>query len=178
MGPFLSHAEDIAELSAIRGSTIPATYAHVTAAMTLVHGPQFYARRLAGEFTIEHAIAATRMCQDLQLQRLPVIDCYLEERRADITVETFRKSLSLKVSIVQPEEERTEAAHERRRVGITTFPRRHRVPDAHRTVSRTSSVLPAHRGLRESHPQRQHCGVHRPDARRSDHRRRPQRSTP
>ncbi|MBX4420578.1 hypothetical protein K4H00_21485, partial [Mycobacterium tuberculosis] len=34
----------------------------------------------------------------------------------------FRKSLSLKVSIVQPEEERTEAAHERRRVGITTFP--------------------------------------------------------
>lgn len=119
----LSHTEDIAELSAIRGSTIPATYAHVTAAMTLVHGlPKFYARCLAGEFTIEHAIAATRMCQDLQFQRLPVIDCYLEERRADITVETFRKSLSLKVSIVQPEEERTEAAHERRRVGITTFP--------------------------------------------------------
>lgn len=119
----LSHAEDIAELSAIRGSTIPATYAHVTAAMTLVHGlPKFYARCLAGEFTIEHAIAATRMCQDLQFQRLPVIDCYLEERRADITVETFRKSLSLKVSIVQPEEERTEQAHERRRVGITAFP--------------------------------------------------------
>lgn len=119
----LSHAEDIAELSAIRGSTIPATYAHVTAAMTLVHGlPKFYARCLAGEFTIEHAIAATRMCQDLQLQRLPVIDCYLEERRADITVETFRKSLSLKVSIVQPEDERTQQAHERRRVGITTYP--------------------------------------------------------
>lgn len=119
----LSHAEDIAELSAIRGSTISATYAHVTAAMTLVHGlPKFYARCLAGEFTIEHAIAATRMCQDLQLQRLPVVDCYLKERRADITVETFRKSLSLKVSIVQPEDERTQQAHERRRVGITTYP--------------------------------------------------------
>lgn len=118
-----SHAEDIAELSAIRGSTTSGTYAHVTSAMTLVHGlPNFHARCLAGDFTIEHVQAATQLCRGLAFSKLPAIDSYLNDRRADITIETFRKSLAMKIAILQPVEERTRQAHERRRVDVTTYP--------------------------------------------------------
>lgn len=118
-----SHSEDIAELTSILGTTIGSTYAHVTHAMTLIHGlPKFHARCLAGEFTIEHVIAATRQCENVHFSLLPVIDEYLCQRRPDVTIQTFKKSLSMKIGILQPPEDRTQTAHERRRVSLMTNP--------------------------------------------------------
>lgn len=118
-----SHTEDVAELSAIRGSTVSGTYAHIVAAMTLVHGlPKFHARCAAGEFTIEHILAAAQACRHLQFTNLHAVDRYLDERRADITIETFKKSLAMKIAVLQPNEERTESAREHRRVDLTTYP--------------------------------------------------------
>ncbi|GAA1620975.1 HNH endonuclease signature motif containing protein [Brevibacterium celere] len=118
-----SHTEDLAELSAIRGSTVSGTYAHIVAAMTLVHGlPKFHARCAAGEFTIEHILAAAQACRHLRFTNLHAVDRYLDERRADITIETFKKSLAMKIAVLQPNEERTESAREHRRVDLTTYP--------------------------------------------------------
>ncbi|GAA1627652.1 hypothetical protein GCM10009700_14220 [Brevibacterium sanguinis] len=116
-----SHAEDIAELTAIRGTTIAHTYSHVTDAMTLIHGlPKFHARCQAGDFTIEHALAATRLCGNVAFRHLPLIDDYLCQRRPDVTIQTFRKSLSLKINVIEPADDRTQTAHQRRRVSLTT----------------------------------------------------------
>ncbi|GAA1819941.1 MULTISPECIES: HNH endonuclease signature motif containing protein [Brevibacterium] len=116
-----SHAEDIAELTAIRGTTIAHTYSHVTDAMTLIHGlPKFHARCQAGDFTIEHALAATRLCGNVAFRHLPLIDDYLCHRRPDVTIQTFRKSLSLKINVIEPADDRTQTAHQRRRVSLTT----------------------------------------------------------
>ena len=118
-----SHPEDIGELTAILGSTTSGTYAHINDAMTLIHGlPKFHARCLAGEFTIAHVHAATRLCKSVRFSDLPHIDEYLDERRADITIETFKKSLAMRVSVLEPADERTRQAFERRRVDIITYP--------------------------------------------------------
>ena len=118
-----SHTEEIGEFTAILGTTTTGTYAHINDAMTLVHGlPKFHARCLAGEFTIAHVHAATRLCKSVQFSHLPDIDDYLETRRADITIETFKKSLAMRVSVLEPVEERAKQAFERRRVDITTYP--------------------------------------------------------
>ncbi|WP_137824998.1 HNH endonuclease signature motif containing protein [Brevibacterium sp. 2SA] len=116
-----SHAEDIAELTAIRGTTIAHTYSHVIDAMTLIHGlPKFHARCQAGDFTIEHALAATRLCSNVAFRHLPLIDDYLCHRRPDVTIQTFKKSLALKINVIEPADDRTHTAHERRRVSLTT----------------------------------------------------------
>lgn len=118
-----SHTEDLAEFAAVLGATTTRTYSHVTASMILVHGlPQFYQRCLDGEFTIEHVNVATRLCQDVRFALLPNIDDYLAGRRADITPETFAKSLGTRINAIQPEPDRTKTAHEKRRVSITTYP--------------------------------------------------------
>ena len=91
--------------------------------MTLVHGlPKFHARCAAGEFTIEHILAAAQACRHLRFTNLHAVDRYLDERRADITIETFKKSLAMKIAVLQPSEERTESAREHRRVDLTTYP--------------------------------------------------------
>ncbi len=118
-----SHTEDLAEFATVLGATTSRTYSHVTASMILVHGlPQFYQRCLDGEFTIEHVNVATRLCQDVRFALLPNIDDYLAGRRADITPETFAKSLGTRINAIQPEPDRTKTAHEKRRVSITTYP--------------------------------------------------------
>ncbi|EKU47354.1 13E12 repeat family protein [Mycobacteroides abscessus subsp. abscessus] len=118
-----SHTEEIGEFTAILGTTTAGTYAHINDAMTLVHGlPKFHARCLAGEFTIAHVHAATRLCKSVRFSDLRHIDDYLETRRADITIETFKKSLAMRVSVLEPADERTQQAFERRRVDITTYP--------------------------------------------------------
>lgn len=118
-----SHTEDLAEFAAVLGATTTRTYSHVTASMILVHGlPQFYQRCLDGEFTMEHVNVATRLCQDVRFSLLPNIDDYLADRRADITPETFSKSLGTRINAIQPEPDRTKTAHEKRRVSITTYP--------------------------------------------------------
>ncbi|WP_198398005.1 HNH endonuclease signature motif containing protein [Brevibacterium antiquum] len=89
--------------------------------MILLHGlPKFFARCLAGEFTIEHVHATAHACRDIKFESLPLIDDYLAARRADITLETFKKSLGMKIAVVEPLEERVEEASKRRRVDITT----------------------------------------------------------
>ncbi|QQB16027.1 HNH endonuclease [Brevibacterium casei] len=118
-----SHAEDIAELATILGNSITTTYTHITTAMLLIHGlPKFHERCLAGDFTYAHVVAAARLCKDIGFAHLPEIDCYLARRRADVTIETFRKSLAMKISVVEPVEERSERAFDHRRVDLTTHP--------------------------------------------------------
>lgn len=119
----LSQAEDIAEFTTVLGATTARAYVQITSAMTLVHGlPKFFARCIAGEFTIEHVHATAHACRDVKFENLPLIDEYLAQRRADITIETFRKSLGMKIAVLEPLEERVEEASKRRRVDITTTP--------------------------------------------------------
>ncbi|WCE40199.1 hypothetical protein PGC08_00405 [Brevibacterium sp. BDJS002] len=110
----LSQAEDIAEFTTVLGATTARAYVQITSAMTLVHGlPKFFARCIAGEFTIEHVHATAHACRDVKFENLPLIDEYLAQRRADITIETFRKSLGMKIAVLEPLEERVEEASKR-----------------------------------------------------------------
>lgn len=119
----LAETEDIVELTSVLGSTIGHTFTKITTAMTLIHGlPRFFARCLAGEFTIEHVHAAARACRDLDFEHFPDLDDHLANRRSDITIETFKKSLSMKVAVLEPAEDRMEEASKRRRVDINTYP--------------------------------------------------------
>ena len=119
----LAETEDIVELTSVLGSTIGHTFTKITTAMTLIHGlPRFFARCLGGEFTIEHVHAAARACRDLDFEHFPDLDDHLANRRSDITIETFKKSLSMKVAVLEPAEDRMEEASKRRRVDINTYP--------------------------------------------------------
>lgn len=118
----LAEIEDVAELSAVLGSTSGQTFGKIVTAVTIVHGlPRFLARCNAGEFTIEHVNAAARTAKDLPFESLPELDEYLGQRRADVTIDTFRKSLSMKAASMQDEDDRSELASQRRRVSITTY---------------------------------------------------------
>ncbi|MGO3022266.1 MAG: HNH endonuclease signature motif containing protein [Brevibacterium sp.] len=119
----LATREEIAELTTVLGSTSEGAYNEITNAVTLAFGlPKFLQRCLAGEFTIEHVIAATRVIKDVAFEYLPRLDAYLGDRRADITLETFRKSLNLKIAAIVPVDDRTELAEKRRRIDIMTYP--------------------------------------------------------
>ncbi len=114
-------ADDLCEFATLLGASIGSTYRHIASALTLVHGlPRFHQRCLDGDFTIEHVAVATRRCRDVAFEYLPVIDDYLAERRADITSETFARSLALKIAAVQPAIETLEKVSARRRVDIQT----------------------------------------------------------
>ncbi|SMX69502.1 HNH endonuclease signature motif containing protein [Brevibacterium linens] len=119
----LATREEIAELTTVLGSSSDGAYNEITNAVTLAFGlPKFLQRCLAGEFTIEHVLAATRAIKDVAFEYLPRLDAYLGDRRADITLETFRKSLNLKIAAIVPVDDRTELAEKRRRVDIMTYP--------------------------------------------------------
>jgi hypothetical protein len=115
--------EEVTELAAVLGATSDGAYNEITNALTLVFGlPKFLDRCLQGEFTIEHVLSATRAVKDLSFEYVPRLDDYLAERRADITIETFRKSLNLKIAAIVPVDDRTEIAAKRRHVDIITYP--------------------------------------------------------
>ena len=117
----LSQAEDIAEFTTVLGTSTARAYVQITSAMILVHGlPKFFARCLAGEFTIEHAHATAHACKDVKFENLPLIDDYLANRRPDITLDTFKRSLGMKIAVLEPLDERVAEASKRRRVDITT----------------------------------------------------------
>lgn len=119
----LSQSEDIAELSAVLGSKSGQTYTKITNAVTLIHGlPRFLKRCLNGEFTIEHVEVAARATKNLGFRYVTHMDEYLGQRRADITIETFTKSLNTKVAALQSADERLEEAAKRRRVSFTNYP--------------------------------------------------------
>lgn len=119
----LAETEDISEFTTVLGTTSDLTYSKITTAMMLGHGlPRFTARVFAGEFTIDHVHAVTRSARDLAFEHFPGLDTYLAERRADVTIETFRKSVNTKVATLEPVEDRLEEASKRRRVSITTYP--------------------------------------------------------
>ncbi|RBP61899.1 HNH endonuclease [Brevibacterium sanguinis] len=116
-----AEADDICEYAALLGATIPATYKHITSAMTLVQGlPKFLQRCRDGDFTMEHVAVVTRRCRDVSFVNLPVLDDYLFDRRADITVETFARSLALKIAALEPAMDTLEKVSARRRVDIST----------------------------------------------------------
>ncbi|GAA1842466.1 HNH endonuclease signature motif containing protein [Brevibacterium marinum] len=113
--------DDISEYSALLGATTSGAYKHITSAMTLVHGlPKFHQRCSDGDFTIEHVAFVTRRCRDVEFRHLPSIDDYLADRRADITIETFKRSLALKIESIQPAQATLEKVAVRRRVDIST----------------------------------------------------------
>ncbi|WP_167193115.1 HNH endonuclease signature motif containing protein [Brevibacterium pigmentatum] len=119
----LATREEIAELTTVLGSTSDGAYSEIANAVTLSFGlPKFLQRCLAGEFTLEHVLAATRAIKDVAFEYLPRLDSYLGDRRADITLETFRKSLNLKIAALVPVDDRAELAAKRRRVDIMTYP--------------------------------------------------------
>lgn len=119
----LAAREEIAELTTVLGSSSDGAYNEITNAVTLAFGlPKFLQRCLAGEFTIEHVLAATRAIKDVAFEYLPRLDAYLGDRRADITLETFRKSLNLKIAAIVPVDDRAELAKKRRRVDIMNYP--------------------------------------------------------
>lgn len=119
----LAETDDIAEFTTVLGATIDHAYGRITTAMMLNHGlPRFSARVFAGEFTIEHLDAVSRAARDLKFEHFPFLDAYLAQRRADVTIETFRKSVNTKVAALEPVEDRLEEASKRRRVDITTYP--------------------------------------------------------
>lgn len=119
----VAETDDIAEFTTVLGSTIGHTFGKITTAMMLNHGlPRFSARVFAGEFTIEHVDAVARATKDLKFEHFPFLDAYLAQRRADVTIETFRKSVNTKVAVLEPVEDRLEEASTSRRVDITTYP--------------------------------------------------------
>src|SRR5699024_6458865 len=98
----LARTEDVAELATVLGSTSTRTFSRIIVAVTLVHGlPRFFARCEAQEFTIEHVHAAARVAKDLPFEELPELDKYLGRRRADVTIDTFKKSLAMKAASLQ-----------------------------------------------------------------------------
>ncbi|MGO3309178.1 MAG: HNH endonuclease signature motif containing protein [Brevibacterium aurantiacum] len=114
--------EDIAEISAIFGTSTPRTYRRLTAAMTAIHGlPRFADRVREGEFTQAHVDAAADLCQTVAMRFLPRLDEYLSVRRADVTSEYFRTALRKKIQLLEPATDRAETAARRRRVDIDTF---------------------------------------------------------
>lgn len=114
-------AEDISEYCTLLGTTTSGAYKHITSAMTLVHGlPKFHKRCSDGDFTIEHVAFVTRRCRDVAFRYLPSIDDYLADRRADTTIETFKRSLALKIAATQPAQETLEKVAVRRRVDISS----------------------------------------------------------
>src|SRR5699024_5580393 len=107
--------------SSLLGATTSTSLKHLTSSMTLAHGlPRFLRRCVDGDFTIEHVAYVTRRCRDLRFEHFPAIDDFLAERRADITIETFKRSLALKIAATQPPEDTQKNVALRRRVDIST----------------------------------------------------------
>ncbi|WP_181273313.1 HNH endonuclease signature motif containing protein [Brevibacterium oceani] len=107
--------------SSLLGATTSNALRHMTASMTFAHGlPKFLRRCLDGDFTIEHVDCVTRACRDLHFENLPTIDRFLAQRRADITIETFKRSLAFKIAATQAPEDTLKNVALRRRVDLTT----------------------------------------------------------
>src|SRR5699024_11899066 len=89
-------ASEVGVHSSLLGATTSTSLKHLTSSMTLAHGlPRLLRRCVDGDFTIEHVAHVTRRCRDLRFEHFPAIDDCLAERRADITIETFKRSLAL-----------------------------------------------------------------------------------
>lgn len=107
--------------SSLLGATTSNSLRHMTSSMTLTQGlPKFLKRCLDGDFTIEHVDCVTRACRDLHFEHLPEFDDYLAHRRADITIETFKRSVALKIAVIQPAEDTLKSVSLRRRVDFST----------------------------------------------------------
>ena len=107
--------------SSLLGATTSNALRHMTSSMTLTHGlPKFLKRCLDGDFTIEHVDCVTRACRDLHFEHLPKLDDYLARRRADITIETFKRSVALQISVLQPAVDTLKSVSLRRRVDFST----------------------------------------------------------
>ncbi|MGZ1491108.1 HNH endonuclease signature motif containing protein [Brevibacterium sediminis] len=107
--------------SSLLGATTSNSLRHMTSSMTLTQGlPKFLKRCLDGDFTIEHVDCVTRACRDLHFEHLPEFDDYLAHRRADITIETFKRSVALKIAVIQPAEDTLKSVSLRRRVDFSS----------------------------------------------------------
>lgn len=112
-------ADDLAEVTAIIGTTMNRTRRHVSHAMTIVHGlPRFAGRFRAGEFSFAHVETVAFQCQSVAFRFLPELDDYLATRRADVTCESLRSSLRKKINLLQPPVDRSDIASQRRRVDV------------------------------------------------------------
>lgn len=115
-------AEDVAETASILGLSIPKAYRNLGIAMTIIHGlPRFADRVRAGEFTMAHVQAAADLCRTVAFRYLPQIDDHLAKRRADVTCDRLRTALRKFISVIEPAEDRSKTAAERRRVDFQTY---------------------------------------------------------
>ncbi|WP_349826724.1 HNH endonuclease signature motif containing protein [Brevibacterium litoralis] len=91
--------------------------------LTLVHGlPRFFARAIAGEFSFSQVEAAGQMCKTLPAGVLREVDDYLAGRRAEVSLETFRKTVREMIATVQTPEDRAVKAHRSRNVRFQPNP--------------------------------------------------------
>ncbi|GAA3826304.1 hypothetical protein GCM10022274_02650 [Brevibacterium ammoniilyticum] len=115
-------AEDIAETATILGMSIAKAYRHLGVALTIIHGlPRFADRVRAGDFTIAHVTVVADLCRSVAFRYLPEIDEHLAARRADVTSDKLRISLRKRINVLEPPEDRSKTAAERRRVDLHTF---------------------------------------------------------
>ncbi|MCM1014041.1 MULTISPECIES: DUF222 domain-containing protein [unclassified Brevibacterium] len=114
--------EDVIETATILGQSIARTYRHLRTAMTIIHGlPRFADRVRAGEFTIAHVQVVGDLCRSVALRYLPEIDDHLAERRADVTSDRLRTALRKFIAVLEPADDRSQTAKERRRVDLHTY---------------------------------------------------------
>ncbi|WP_349828389.1 hypothetical protein [Brevibacterium litoralis] len=89
----------------------------VREAVTVVYGlPEFFARARAGEFRLSHVECAGQLCKNLPAGVLARVDRFLAQRRALVSLETFRKSLQELIDSFQTVEDKAEVACEQRRL--------------------------------------------------------------
>lgn len=114
--------EDVIETATILGQSIARTYRHLRTAMTIIHGlPRFADRVRAGEFTIAHVQVVGDLCRTVALRYLPEIDDHLAARRSDVTSDRLRTALRKFIAVLEPVDDRSQTAKERRRVDLHTY---------------------------------------------------------
>lgn len=112
--------EDVAEAATILGTSVVRALRQLTSAMTVIHGlPRFAERARRGEFATAHVEAVAYLCVDTQFQNLPHLDDYLAKCRSSVTSDSLLRALRKILQLIQPREDCSQIASERRFVDVT-----------------------------------------------------------
>jgi hypothetical protein len=115
-------SDDLVEISTVLGTNSGRTYRQLSTAMTVFYGlPRFADRVRAGEFTRAHVDAAAQQCQNVAFEHLPKLDEFLAAKKADITCDSLRRSLTKRIALLVPATDASEIAKKRRRVDVEGF---------------------------------------------------------
>ncbi|MGC2941809.1 MULTISPECIES: HNH endonuclease signature motif containing protein [unclassified Brevibacterium] len=115
-------SDDLVEISTVLGTNSGRTYRQLSSAMTILYGlPQFADRVRAGEFTRAHVDVAAQQCQNVAFEFLPRIDAFLATKKADVTCDSLRRSLTKMITLLVPPNDATETATKRRRIDVEGY---------------------------------------------------------